>query len=319
MKKDPAVLWYTNDFLEGTADLSPEEIGVYTILLCYQHRRGFLPDNLKKLSRLVRLQQSEFEPIWKEVSEKFVSYASVFNQSSDPTCELFSDDLKGKIVNRRMFIEAKKRTNYLGKKAVFAVVGNWFRHHSTAKKLRKSQKEKIKKQIDYPFIFESLLNKEEIEDYINKIADRFLKGSDQGTLFLENEDVNENVNVNEIEDENENENEDVNNIIEGVEIPKFEKLANDNFKERLGVFFSQNGMVRFRKVEAFLQKLGSSGELEEFVLQSEAYMAYKRASQERIHGWRGYTSSWRQTDWVGKLRQLRFTEMDQKKKFSINR
>jgi len=37
MSKDPAFLLYSGDFLNGTADMEPEEVGVYIRLLCYQH------------------------------------------------------------------------------------------------------------------------------------------------------------------------------------------------------------------------------------------------------------------------------------------
>ena len=311
-KKDPAVLWYTNDFLEGTADMSLKEIGAYTLLLCYQHQRGFLPDTPKKLSRLVRLTETDFDEIWEEIQLKFVSLASVLHPSSDEG----SDTPKGAIINKRMYMESKKRANYLGKKAVFAIVGNWFRHHPLSKTLKKSEKEKIKRDISYPYIFENLLNKAEIENYITKIADRFAKGSDQGSLYLQQTLFLENENV--IVNEDVNENENINNIKE-PEISKFEKLVSQKFLKELSSFFAQNGNSRLQKVTAYLQKMYVTGELEEFVRQSEAYMAYKKASQERIHGWEGYTGCWRRTDWIAKLKQFHATSQPPKRKFFINR
>ena len=71
-KKDPAFLFYSKDWLEGTAEYSPEEKGVYIDLLCYQHQRGNLPTDLERLSRLVRLNKKDFIKIWDIISEKFV-------------------------------------------------------------------------------------------------------------------------------------------------------------------------------------------------------------------------------------------------------
>lgn len=40
MAKDPAVLFYTNDFLSGTFTMSDEQVGKYIRLLCLQHQKG---------------------------------------------------------------------------------------------------------------------------------------------------------------------------------------------------------------------------------------------------------------------------------------
>ena len=42
MAKDPAVLFYTSDFLSGTALMSNEQVGKYIKLLCLQHQLGKL-------------------------------------------------------------------------------------------------------------------------------------------------------------------------------------------------------------------------------------------------------------------------------------
>lgn len=71
MAKDPAFLLYSKDWLEGTAEMRPEEKGVYIDLLCYQHQRGYIPDDIDRLARLVRMSKEEFEPIWNELKYKF--------------------------------------------------------------------------------------------------------------------------------------------------------------------------------------------------------------------------------------------------------
>ena len=40
--KDPAFLFYSNDFLSGTMLMSNEEVGKYIRLLCIQHQQGYL-------------------------------------------------------------------------------------------------------------------------------------------------------------------------------------------------------------------------------------------------------------------------------------
>jgi len=43
--KDPAVLFYTSDFLTGTAYFTDAERGQYIRLLCEQHQNGHIPEN----------------------------------------------------------------------------------------------------------------------------------------------------------------------------------------------------------------------------------------------------------------------------------
>ena len=42
MAKDPAVLFYTSDFLSGTFTMTNEQVGKYIRLLCLQHQKGKL-------------------------------------------------------------------------------------------------------------------------------------------------------------------------------------------------------------------------------------------------------------------------------------
>jgi len=80
MSKNPAVLFYTSDFLVGTILMSLEQRGAYITLLCLQHQKG-------------RLSKSEVEKITsdKDVLEKFVV------------------DEEGNYYNQRMEEESQKR------------------------------------------------------------------------------------------------------------------------------------------------------------------------------------------------------------------
>ena len=44
MAKDPAVLFYTSDFLTGTMTMTNEQVGMYIRLLCLQHQRDVLSE-----------------------------------------------------------------------------------------------------------------------------------------------------------------------------------------------------------------------------------------------------------------------------------
>lgn len=85
MAKDPAVLFYTQDFLVGTLMFSYEQKGKYIHLLCLQHQKGKLTD---KDMRNV-LDEEDFE-----IAEKFI-------KESD-----------GNWYNIRLREEAEKRKKY---------------------------------------------------------------------------------------------------------------------------------------------------------------------------------------------------------------
>jgi len=44
MAKDPAVLFYTSDFLSGTFTMDDAQVGKYIRLLCFQHQKGKLTE-----------------------------------------------------------------------------------------------------------------------------------------------------------------------------------------------------------------------------------------------------------------------------------
>jgi len=85
MAKDPAVLFYTSDFIVGTTFMTMEERGQYITLLCLQHQKGGIPR-----SHIKNLCGSLDSP----VLEKF---------------EVDEDDL---YFNPRMRLEANKRRKY---------------------------------------------------------------------------------------------------------------------------------------------------------------------------------------------------------------
>jgi uncharacterized protein YdaU (DUF1376 family) len=49
MSKDPAFLFYSKDFYEGTRTMLPEERACYIDLLIYQHQHGVIPNDLKRV------------------------------------------------------------------------------------------------------------------------------------------------------------------------------------------------------------------------------------------------------------------------------
>lgn len=86
MAKDPAILFYTSDFLSGVMDLDMEERGQYITLLCAQHQKGHLSE------KTIRLLVGSVS-------------VSVF--------EKFEKDDLGLFFNRRMDEEINKRLRFI--------------------------------------------------------------------------------------------------------------------------------------------------------------------------------------------------------------
>jgi hypothetical protein len=83
--KDPAVLFYTQDFLTGTMLMTPAQRGNYIVLLCLQHQKGRLTER-----DMLKICGEYDEDIW----------------------EKFARDSNGLFYNLRMETEGEKRRNY---------------------------------------------------------------------------------------------------------------------------------------------------------------------------------------------------------------
>lgn len=95
MSKDPAFLFYSKDWLEGTAELMPDEKGVYIDLLCHQHQKGSLPSETERLARMVGLPHEAFLKIWNLISQNF--------EQTDKETEYRTDSQTvNRLVNRKL-------------------------------------------------------------------------------------------------------------------------------------------------------------------------------------------------------------------------
>jgi len=86
MSKDPAILFYTGDFLTGTDYFTDEETGQYIRLLCHQHQHGHLNEDF--------LSRKYPKGVFPEVRKKF------------------KIDSSGRIYQERMEIEINRRLKY---------------------------------------------------------------------------------------------------------------------------------------------------------------------------------------------------------------
>ena len=100
MSKDPAVLFYTSDFMSGVVGLTMSERGQYISLLCTQHQQGHLSE--KTICLLLGIVSVSEIP---DVMEKF------------------KIDETGKYYNERMELEAEKRHSFVKSRKENAKLG----------------------------------------------------------------------------------------------------------------------------------------------------------------------------------------------------
>ena len=99
MSKDPAFLMYSKDWVSGTADMMPDEKGVYIDLLCLQHLGDGLPTDTRRLAKMVGISHDDFLRIWKIVGGKF----------SQENGKFFNKRMKAEVEKRQQFSEYQRK------------------------------------------------------------------------------------------------------------------------------------------------------------------------------------------------------------------
>lgn len=167
MAKDPAFLFYSKDFYEGTRMMLPSERACYIDLLIYQHQHGIIPLDLNRV----------------------LMYCSGIDQATlEATLEAkFKRTEKG-YINERIKDEIEKRADYTSKQSTNGRVGQMMK---SAKSLFKVNDYKSFKE----YVYEHL-GKEKALDLLDK-KETTLEGLLQASLkHLANGDVNVNKDVN---------------------------------------------------------------------------------------------------------------------------
>jgi uncharacterized protein YdaU (DUF1376 family) len=94
MAKDPAILWYYNDYLSGTEEMTFEEQGAYMRLLCKQMDKG--PMSMDFIKRILK---DSYDKLWPVLQSKFK-----INES-------------GNLYNERVEVERGRRKKFLDKQS----------------------------------------------------------------------------------------------------------------------------------------------------------------------------------------------------------
>lgn len=163
MEKDPAYLFYSKDWLQGTAKLFTAEKGVFIDLLAHQHQDGFLPVQLPRLAKMVGLSMDEFLPIWEGIKDKFY-------------------EKDGKFFNKKLVSVINNRNEHGDMRAIIGTFGQ------VSKSLicLPEEKERIRKKFNYEdFIGVERAN---LSKVISNWASNCLANDGIGTVIIEEEE-----------------------------------------------------------------------------------------------------------------------------------
>ena len=150
--KDPAFLFYSKDFYEGTRMMLPEERACYIDLLIYQHQHGAIPNDLKRV--LMYCSGVDEATLQATLQAKFKQTASGW-------------------VNSRLEKAILERENYKNQQSLSGKIGQFWK--KAYKLLSKSDVTALKKAVTNDLII-NFLNECDIKD------ESTLKGSLQGLL-----------------------------------------------------------------------------------------------------------------------------------------
>ncbi len=220
--KDPAFLFYSKDFYEGTRMMTPEERGCYIDLLIFQHQNGYIPDDIRRLS--LYCSGCSPETIAEVLALKFVKkQIKMVNQMVDQMVNVW--------FNQRLENEQHLRSNSKPKKVASATFAGLI----SSAKLSKTQKNTLKDafKID-AFIYDNNHNINDLEQIKKSVYEWF------------NQMVNQKVNHALV---NENANASVRKKEKGVQ---GEKQFQPPTLNEMIEFFAQKGYTREAAEKAFL-------------------------------------------------------------------
>jgi hypothetical protein len=134
--KDPAFLFYSKDFYEGTRTMLPTERACYIDLMIYQHQHGFIPDDLERVSMYCNgcsqetvktVLEAKFKLCldgwYNETMKRVIDERNVFSnkQSINGTVGQFWKKAKS-ILNKKEYAQLRDLMNYKTNQEIYNLV-----------------------------------------------------------------------------------------------------------------------------------------------------------------------------------------------------
>ena len=169
--RDPAVLFYINDWLTSTAEMDADARGWYLNLLLHNYDKTDLPNDVEKLAVLCNVKFSEYER-FKQVFEQVLKHKFEQNENNRLTNLRTNDILK----NREIFKD--KRSN-AGK---VSYVMKYFAKNYNKEYRIKSIKEFVKENFDYEI---DLKNEQMLKQVFEQVFELY-RNENESNSFINN-------------------------------------------------------------------------------------------------------------------------------------
>ena len=176
MAKDPAFLFYYNNWIASTKGMDADARGWYITLLAHQAEKGSLPDNLEDLASLADVKFSkynDFTECWKRTLEA-----------------KFTKNESGALENLRLKSIIEDRREYSNKQKLRGIVGSLIKKAIQSHKLKKAQITQLSKEL----IIQELLSKttQEREICLKHTLEAFISNANADAN--KDKDLNQNAN-----------------------------------------------------------------------------------------------------------------------------
>ena len=158
MSKDPAFLFYYQDFFTGVSDLNNEQVGAYIRCLCTQASKGGIKESHMKNICITH-------ECYEAVREKF--------KIDELTNLLYNERLKNEIIKRQNYSESR-RNNRLKSKDMNNISKTYVKHmeNENENKIVNKNINKIKKNI-IPTFDEVLKHAQSVEPLVDPVSVKY--------------------------------------------------------------------------------------------------------------------------------------------------
>lgn len=161
MAKDPAILFYIDNWLVSTKEMKADERGWYLNLILHQFDKGDLPDDIEELANLADVRFSEFD-LFKQKWEQVLK-------------QKFKQTFKGRLINEKANDILRKRELFKDKRSESGKIGYVVKLAINELEATPEQVEYIKTNIDFDSI--DTKNKQMLKQVLKQTIKLYINGN----------------------------------------------------------------------------------------------------------------------------------------------
>jgi len=164
MAKDPAVLFYIDNWLVSTKEMKADERGWYLNLILHQYDKGSLPNDIEELANLADVRFSEFETFkqkWKQVLK-----------------QKFQSNEQGRLENEKVKEILIKREKFKDKRSTAGIIGYIVKYAKNELNCNDSEIDFIKRNLEVSKI--DIKDKQVLKQVLKDLLKLYINGNGNG-------------------------------------------------------------------------------------------------------------------------------------------